>query len=333
MFYSQNSKLMTKKNAPIPVVIDCDPGADDFFALIWAMIMHKKWLIDIVAITTAWWNVAAQATYENAIRACMMMGVQTKIGKWKDAKWAENASHIHGNDGVGWLSAILPPVTKQKNYDSEQLLLYSIKKHKGTLEILVLGPVSNLARIEKKTTGILKQAKRIISMGGAFFVPGNVSPVAEFNVRYDPKSAKAMYNSGANIVTAPLDITTQTIFTMQDLQPLLKHVNNPKYQDFLTKLTEFTIGTNMMFRETHYRRGFFVHDSNTVGFLLYPHLYKWSFHEVQVETTGEYTSGQTVIDTRNHPKTQTNAFIITDIDAKWFMEAMTEDFKEFDFAE
>jgi inosine-uridine nucleoside N-ribohydrolase len=111
-------------------------------------------------------------------------------------------------------------------------------------------------------------------MGGAFFVPGNVSPVAEFNVWYDPKSAKAMYESGATIIAAPLDITTQTIFTIQDLEPILRHVNNQKHQDFLTKLTKFTIGTNMMFRETNYRRGFFVHDSNTVGFLLYPHLYK-----------------------------------------------------------
>lgn len=91
-------------------------------------------------------------------------------------------------------------------------------------------------------------------MGGAFFVPGNVSPTAEFNVWYDPAAAKTMYESGANIVTAPLDITTQTIFTLKDLQPILKYVNNELYRKFLTKLTEFTIGTNTMFRETNYRR-------------------------------------------------------------------------------
>jgi inosine-uridine nucleoside N-ribohydrolase len=60
-------------NKRIPVLIDCDPGADDFFALIWAMIMHKRGYIDIVAITTSGGNVPAQSTYENVIRASMMM--------------------------------------------------------------------------------------------------------------------------------------------------------------------------------------------------------------------------------------------------------------------
>lgn len=83
----------------IPVLIDCDPGADDMFALIWSLIMHKRGYISIKAITTSGGNVPAQATYENAIRACMMMGVtDIKISKGKDKQGAENASHIHGND-------------------------------------------------------------------------------------------------------------------------------------------------------------------------------------------------------------------------------------------
>lgn len=75
------------KTTTMPVLIDCDPGADDFFALIWALIMHKKGIINLVAITTSGGNVAAQSTYENAIRACMMIGVDDvpiALGKNKE---------------------------------------------------------------------------------------------------------------------------------------------------------------------------------------------------------------------------------------------------------
>jgi inosine-uridine nucleoside N-ribohydrolase len=111
----------------------------------------------------------------------------------------------------------------------------------------------------------------------------------------------------------------------------LEHVNNPNDRVFLKKLTEFTIWTNMWFRETHYKRGFFVHDSSTIWFLLYPHLYRWMFGKVMVETKWEFTKWKTLVDMRNFPKTETNAYIVTDIDYEWFLEAMTEDFKKFDF--
>ncbi len=39
------------------IIIDCDPGADDFFALIWALGLHKKGIIEILAITTTGGNV------------------------------------------------------------------------------------------------------------------------------------------------------------------------------------------------------------------------------------------------------------------------------------
>lgn len=318
-------------NKKLPVIIDCDPGADDFFALIWALILHKRGYIDILAITTSGWNVSADSTYKNAIRACMMIWVDTKIAKWKNKEWVEDASYIHGSDGIGGLSKILPKIKKIDEYQSEDLLIELINKHGNKLNILALWPVSNLARIEKKQKGILTKTKAIYSMGGAFFVPWNVTPVAEFNYRYDAEAAKILFDSWANIICAPLDITTQQVFTMQDLEPILDHIEHKEHKDFLTQLTKFTIGTNMGFRETHYQKGFFIHDANVIAALLYPHLYLGTYYKVSTETKGEFTSGQTVVDERNFPVTETNAFILIKQDKKRFLEAMTEDFKDFDF--
>jgi len=228
------------------------------------------------------------------------------------------------------LPAIIYPDQQRHSHD---LLIQELETHRGQLVILCMWPLTNLAAVEWKKTGILTQAKSIITMGGAFWTPGNVSPVAEFNYRYDPVSAKIVYESGANIVCLPLDLTTQQVFHTSDLTPILDHVNNPVHKKFLYKLCEFTIGTNMGFRETHYQRGFFVHDANTIGYLMYPHLYAGTMHQVMIETRGEYTRGMSIADTRNFPRSQTNALVITHQDKERFLEAITEDFKHFDFEE
>jgi purine nucleosidase len=46
-------------------------------------------------------------------------------------------------------------------------------------------------------------------MGGAWRVPGNVAPDAEYNVWCDPESAQAVYNSGVPVTAVGLDVTRQ----------------------------------------------------------------------------------------------------------------------------
>lgn len=89
-------------NTKIPlVIIDCDPGADDFFALIWALGLHKKKTIKILAITTTGGNVGAEMTYRNALRACEFMDVlDVPVGKSDIIIKSPDASHIHGEDGL-----------------------------------------------------------------------------------------------------------------------------------------------------------------------------------------------------------------------------------------
>ena len=54
--------------------------------------------------------------------------------------------------------------------------------------------------------------------------------------------------------------------------------------------------------------------------------------EVHVETKGDLTKGETVVDVRNHARTETNCYVATEFDKKLFLEAITEDFKQFDFS-
>jgi purine nucleosidase len=123
-------------------------------------------------------------------------------------------------------------------------------------------------------------------------VPGNVTPVAEFNIAYDPVSADHVFSEIPNTVLLPLDVTSKLLFTRHEMDCILslrdktlsvkkihsktaKHDNlRAKRYDFLEALTLHTFQTNMAFRETEGVEGFLVHDASVVAMLVYPHLFK-----------------------------------------------------------
>jgi inosine-uridine nucleoside N-ribohydrolase len=86
-------------------------------------------------------------------------------------------------------------------------------------------------------------------MGGAIRVPGNVTPVAEFNISYDPESADTVFNQTNNTVLLPLDVTSKLIFTRHEMQIILKGLKGKKAK-FIEALSLHTFKTNMAFRET-----------------------------------------------------------------------------------
>lgn len=320
----------------LPFLIDCDPGADDVFALLWALILDRKreTPLDLKAITTVWGNVSADHTYANALRMCEFIGKKDlPIGKdMRPVMGQADASHIHGEDGIGGLSSLLPKVDLPDTpLDSVDLIIETIENNPW-LVILATGPLTNLAAAERKKPGILTQCQYIIAMGGASKVGGNVTPVAEFNIWHDPISANEVVTLCSNLIVIPLDVTTSFVYTPRDTLAFLWHINHSDKAEFMMQLTEFVISTNRKFRETGYQNGFFVHDAHTIGFLAYPHLYKGTMVDLSVETVGEHTKGMTVVDRRNHPRTNINkTMLITDVDKNWLLEALTEDFKEFDF--
>lgn len=313
-------------NTKIPhVIIDCDPGADDFFALLWALGLHKKGTIKILAITTTGGNVGAEITYKNALRACEFMNVlDVPVGKSDVIVKSPDASHIHGEDGLGNASKFLPRVRVPKiSLSSDELLEKSLRKN-PQVQILTFGPLTNIARLLEKNI----EPSRIISMGGAVRVPGNVTPVAEFNISYDPESADKVFTSIHHSVLLPLDVTSKLIFTRHEMQTILRGMKSKKAK-FLEALTLHTFKTNMAFRETAGTEGFLVHDASVVAMLIYPHLFHGQFLPIRIEKKGEFTRGQTVTDLRNVAQPTTHTFVVTDVDRDRFMESMVQDFLNF----
>ncbi|MBP7885231.1 nucleoside hydrolase [Patescibacteria group bacterium] len=78
--------------------------------------------------------------------------------------------------------------------------------------------------------------------------------MAEFNIWYDPESAKAVFAATDNIVLIPLDVTQSMVYTMADTERFLSAIDHSVKAEFMRQLTAFAISTNTKFRETHYEQ-------------------------------------------------------------------------------
>ncbi|MBD1823710.1 nucleoside hydrolase [Cyanobacteria bacterium FACHB-DQ100] len=313
------------------IILDTDPGGDDIFVLLWLQSFAKQGLAELIAVTTAGGNVSTEKTFSSASRILGLGGLaEVEVGRGVTIAHSPNdASHIHGNDGMGNLSSQLPDAihSYEMARHSDDLLIDRLNAMPGEITIVAIAPLTNLAAAEKKASGVLRKAKEIIIMGGAFSCPGNITSHAEFNVWFDPEAAEIVLNSRCDLVITPLDITRRLIFTREVAQSIVQSNPHSELAQFLISLCEFMIGTALEYRETNGISGFLVHDAATLGYLFYPETMMWKRARVQIETRGEWTRGQTLIDDRNLAKQPANAWVATEVDAARFFTSLIEDLK------
>ena len=313
------------------IILDTDPGGDDIFALLWLISLVKQELAELVAVTTAEGNVSAEQTFAAASKILKLGGLNdVEIGRAVAVDHATtDAAHIHGSDGMGNLSETLPEGdrTFETATYSDQMLINALTAAPGEITILAIAPFTNLAAAETKHPGILRQAKEIVLMGGAFDCAGNITAHAEFNVAYHPEAAQVVLNSRSDIVMVPLDVTRSLIFTEAMAHTIQQANPNSAIAQLIEALCQFMISTALTYRETQGSRGFLIHDAATVGYLFYPETFRWQRATVQIETQGVWTRGQTLIDNRHSAKPGAIAWIATQVDAPNFFMGLIEDLK------
>ncbi|MEA5594979.1 nucleoside hydrolase [Rivularia sp. UHCC 0363] len=311
------------------IILDTDPGGDDIFALLWLQSLVKQGLAELIAVTTAEGNISSKLTFINASKVLSLGGFeQVELGRGVTVKNSHvaDAAHIHGMDGMGNISHNLPPV--KHDFDSaaysDDLIIDKLNAHPGEITILAVAPLTNLAAAESKSPGILKKAKEVVIMGGAFKVPGNVTPHAEFNIIYNSEAAEKVFASRNDIVVLPLDITQELIFTPEMAEDITRN-----YQSHLTKfisdLCKFMTTANLRYRQTKGIKGFLVHDGAAVAYLFYPETLFFRRAQVEIETQGHHTLGKTLFDDRFNPKTDANAWVALQVDRVSLLASLVED--------
>lgn len=185
-------------------IIDTDTGSDDAVALMMALLDET---VEVLGITTVCGNVTQQQAAENALMTVEICKKQVPVYPGADHplfRELVTAVRVHGDDGMGDCGLIHPSgkVCRQHGAD---FILETVRKYPGEIEIVTLGPLTNLALAILKDREAMRGVKHIYTMGTAGFGPGNTTPVASFNVYVDADSFRVLLNAGIPLTIIGFD--------------------------------------------------------------------------------------------------------------------------------
>ena len=306
--------------APVPLIIDTDPGADDVIALLLALSARDK--LDVRALTTVAGNVQLNYTSRNArmVREwANRPDVPVYAGCARPMLRAPiYAAEVHGTEGVTGVKVFEPKQPLAKGNAVQYLIDTLTAAKPQSMTIVTLGPQTNLAMALIENPGIKQGIKEIVMMGGAHFNGGNITPAAEFNVFADPHASDVVFKSGLPITVIPLDVTHKMLTSPERIDRLRKIGNQAGKiaADILDAYVEHDI-------KQYGLPGGPVHDATTIGYLLRPDLFKGRMANVEVDTREGLTFGATVVDYYRSTKRQENARWITEGDTQGFFDLLT----------
>src|SRR5262249_44620336 len=120
------------------------------------------------------------------------------------------AEGYHGPDGLGdlgdWPEVHPRPVARH----AAEVIVEMAWNHGDQLTLVALGPLTNLALACEADLAAMRRVGRVVAMGGAVDVPGNMTPTAEFNIHVDPEAAARVFDAGLRLDLVPLDATRRT---------------------------------------------------------------------------------------------------------------------------
>jgi purine nucleosidase len=306
------------------IIIDTDPGQDDAVAILFALGASDR--LDVRAITAVAGNVPLRLTAKNA-RIVLGWANRIDIPVYAGCprplvRQPVTAEHVHGETGLDGVPLEEPKVELANAHAVDFLIKTLVNVRPASITLCLLGPMTNLAAALVGEPDIRNGIKEVVLMGGAYHVRGNVTPTAEFNVYADPESAAVVFGSGIPLVVLPLDVTHQVLSTKERVSRLETLGNRTG-----TLIAAILRSHGLIDSKQKGTDGGPLHDPTVIAYLLQPSLFAGRIVNVTVETRGEFTVGETVVDWRGVTNRPANALWLNQVDSDGFYKLLTETVK------
>ncbi|RDI31095.1 purine nucleosidase [Lentzea flaviverrucosa] len=270
------------------IIVDADPGIDDALALYYLRAQPET---EIVAIGTVHGNVPVEQATANALRLVERLNLDVPVAMGAAKPLAQplmTAESVHGEDGLGGHAGGEPTTSPTGESAAEQLANLA-RESPGELSLLAIGPLTNVAlalQIEPRLPALLD---KVVVMGGALNVPGNITSHAEANFWHDPEAADLVLAAGFDDLTiVGLDVTMEGHASQEWLDALPDDCFPRRILGFYADFYGSFLG----------KKGFVPHDPLAAAILCDPGLATCHEDRFAIELTGRYTRGKIVADQR-----------------------------------
>ncbi|KAK6200815.1 hypothetical protein LQW54_009479 [Pestalotiopsis sp. IQ-011] len=350
------------------VIFDTDPGVDDMLAMLLALASSPE-EIELLMISVTYGNVPLKSCLKNVVS---MFHVLDKELEWRRSQGKpegfaslrkfkpvvaigpEHAleEEILMEDGFHetWKSLFedgVPTPAQDPSYYSyftpskvpshKEMLRILKEEPADTVTICAVGPMTNLALAAAEDPETFLRAKEVCVMGGAIEVPGNITPVAEFNTYADAIATARVFALTSAVPASTMPVVPQTIaklppypenlsrrlrillFPLDITTPHLLNRNfffdavTPHVQEGSPLATWINTIMGGVFRqiERSYgddpEPGLSLHDPLTVWYNITRDDPAWKLarseaEDIRIETSGQWTHGMHVADSRGRKR-------------------------------
>ena len=335
MSHVKGERPPAREEGTRPVWIDCDPGHDDFVAVMLAWAFQE-----VLGISTVHGNAPLKETTVNALRAAHVCGrYETPIVAGADRPLLRDSRAcpaIHGESGLGGFDFPALPDSLRSRTDTTavQLMHDTIhdywKRTGKQVTLLVTGCHTNIALLLAVYPDITDALEEIIFLGGAIGI-GNTHPAAEFNIEIDPEAFAMVLRHAVRVrlTMIPLEVSHTALVSESVLERIdglpSSTSGDHRFSNMLRDLLLF-------FRETYADQFEMpdppLHDPCAVFFAMHPECFETRWCQVAVETGTALSAGRTLVDLLHTKRLPESGPVIQvalrmDVDAFWdrMMEA------------
>ena len=304
-------------------LIDTDTASDDAVALLIALQADE---IDVLCITVVAGNCNVDQAVQNALYTVEICGADVPVYRGEAGPLTRkpfDAVHVHGEDGMGDIGLPLHGREPAAG-DAIDKIIETVHANAGDIEIVTLGPLTNMAKAVQRDPGIATKVSQFTMMGGSPDGRGNVWPGSCFNIYADPEAARVVYHAGFKLRMVGWDISRKFAVVTKDEQQTLHDIGTELAvfsHDIQKCVSDWTDNTTNL-------PGYDLPDPIAMAIAIDPSIAtETGNYYIDIETNSDLTRGQTVVDYNGTLGKEPNVELVIEASHDRFMDMLFESVK------